>query len=168
MYAKKAIDIIVKNLKSSASNHMLPADLNASLVGANMAGIAFSIAGCATMHALSFPIGAKYHLVHGEAVYSVMAETLNYYRQKGQDLHKLNDALKDHFEVRPVDSLIELLEKVLERPNFKNLGMTKEECAEMGISVYENQQRLLVNSPVVLNSNDLAIIYENCLKKGGE
>lgn len=168
MYAKKAIDIIVENLKSSASNHILPDDLNASLVGANMAGIAFSIAGCATMHALSFPIGAKYHLVHGEAVYSVMAETLNYYREKGQNLHKLSNALKDHFETRPIDSLIELLEKVLDRPNFKNLGMTKEECTEMGISVYENQQRLLVNSPVVLNSNDLAIIYENCLKKGGE
>lgn len=166
VFAKEAIHIIVKALMEANTSKRLPKDMGASLIGANMAGIAFSIAGCATMHALSFPIGAKFHLVHGEAVYSVMAMTLRYYEEKGIDISKLTDTLKDVFEVDKASALkelLEVLETAIKRPDLKAMGMTQDDAKWMGESVYENQQRLLVNSPVVLNSKDLTEIYKNCL-----
>lgn len=37
------------------------------LTASNYAGIAFGNAGCAAVHALSYPLGAKYHVAHGES-----------------------------------------------------------------------------------------------------
>lgn len=167
LFAKRAIQIIVNNFLEIDGKRCLPNDLQNALIAANMAGIAFSIAGCATMHALSFPLGARYHLAHGEAVYAVMCSTLNYYKNIGVSLDKLEKALKVLFPVSSdrVKDLISLLRSNHQEPSFEEMKITKSECKDMAKVVYEKQQRLLVNSPRELSEKDLEIIYRNCLKK---
>ena len=145
----------------------LPNNLQNALIAANMAGIAFSIAGCATMHALSFPLGARYHLAHGEAVYAVMCSTLNYYKNIGVSLDKLEESLKDLLpDSRDrVKDMVALLRRNHLEPSFEKMNITEPECRDMAKLVYEKQQRLLVNSPRELSEKDLEIIYKNCLKK---
>lgn len=163
MLSETAIKGIINNLNELRETKKLPIDLKTSLICANMAGISFSLAGCATMHALSFPLGANYHLAHGEAVYAVLGSTLNYYKSINTDLSKLEAILNSCFEEQNgIESLLKLLTAILPCPDFKKLNITKQKCVEMAVSVYENQQRLLVNSPKVLSSNDLSAIYENC------
>ena len=165
MYARSAIEGIVENLLEIKEKGNVPSDLEKSLICANMAGIAFSIAGCATMHAMSFPLGANYHLAHGEAVYAVFAKTLEYYRFKNISIDKLERVLNILFNNNDgLSSLINLLNKLYDCPNFKEMGINESICDEMAISVFNNQQRLLVNSPQPLTSDDLSKIYKNCIE----
>lgn len=167
LFAKKAIQIIVYNFLEIDGKQCLPNNLQNALIAANMAGIAFSIAGCATMHALSFPLGARYHLAHGEAVYAVMCSTLNYYKNIGVSLDKLEESLKDLLpDSRDrVKDMVALLRRNHLEPSFEKMNITEPECRDMAKLVYEKQQRLLVNSPRELSEKDLEIIYKNCLKK---
>lgn len=164
MYARSAIEGIVEKLKEVREKQILPKSMEQSLIFANMAGVAFSIAGCATMHALSFPLGSNYHLAHGEAVYAVFASTLEYYRKKNISISKLEKVLSPLFEEDGVKGLLDLLSDIYKCPDFKALGINDEICEKMATSVYQNQQRLLVNSPKQLNSDDLSNIYKNCIK----
>lgn len=165
MFARAAIEGIVDNLLEIRGKHQLPYNLQKSLVCSNMAGIAFSIAGCATMHALSFPLGANYKLAHGEAVYAMFEGVLSYYRLQSISLHKLEKILAYALDVgsNPIAAFLELLQDTYPCPALKTLGITESVCKEMALSVYENQQRLLVNSPITLSSDDLAKIYISCL-----
>lgn len=164
MFARSAIEGIIENFKEIKGKNTLPNDIAKSLICSNMAGIAFSIAGCATMHALSFPLGANCHLAHGEAIYSVFEETLKYYQTKQVSLDKLECILKPLFEGKDlINELCCLLSDVYPRPDLKLMEISEKDCATWGISVYENQQRLLINSPYVLNSSDLETIYKNCI-----
>lgn len=161
--SETAIRGIISNLKELRETEKLPVDLTKSLICANMAGISFSLAGCATMHALSFPLGANYHLAHGEAVYAVLGSTLNYYKKMNIDLSMLEAILNSCFnEQNGIESLLQLLSDIMPCPDFNELNIKKQQCAEMAINVFENQQRLLVNSPKVLTINDLTAIYINC------
>lgn len=165
MFAKTAIEGIVKVFQGIKEREALPQDMQPSLIYANMAGIAFSIAGCATMHALSFPLGANYHLAHGEAVYAVFAATLDYYRKKQVSLEKLEKVLSSLFiEKDGIKQLVSLLSDIYPRFDFVKHTITEKTCEHWAVSVYENQQRLLVNSPCLLTSADLAVIYKNCIK----
>ncbi|MCH1945464.1 hypothetical protein [[Clostridium] innocuum] len=56
-----------------------------------------------------------------------------------------------------------MLSEIYPCPDFKALGIDEGICDTWAVSVYEKQQRLLVNSPCVLNSNDLAAIYKSCI-----
>ena len=170
MFAQTAIRGIVENLKESLVRNGLPSDMRKSLICANMAGIAFSIAGCATMHALSFPLGAGYHLVHGEAVYAVMRSTLAYYRSLQIPLDPLQEVLRPLFADAqdPIEALLRMLESVQPAPSFQAMGIDVQKCEEMAESVYVNQQRLLVNAPIPLQSTDLKNIYCGCLRNKKE
>lgn len=53
--------------------------LNDFLIASNYAGIAFGNAGCAAVHALSYPLGAVYHVPHGESNYAMFTGVMNQY-----------------------------------------------------------------------------------------
>lgn len=50
------------------------------LRAATNAGIAFGNAGCGPVHALSFALGGKYHVPHGESCYQYFLPVLRYYK----------------------------------------------------------------------------------------
>lgn len=166
MFARTAIEGILQGFLEIRREHCLPQDMQTCLVSANMAGIAFSMAGCATMHALSFPLGTSYHMTHGEAVYAVFGSVLDAYRRLGITLHKLEAVLQPILGDESVSRLLQLLHDVTPCPDFKALGITEQECEEMALSVCEHQQRLLVNAPRTLSSTELAMIYKHCLHGG--
>lgn len=41
--------------------------------------------GCAAVHALSYPLGAKYHVAHGESNYAMFTGVLNNYMEIKSD-----------------------------------------------------------------------------------
>ena len=43
------------------------------------AGFAFGTAGCAAVHAMSYPLGGKYHVPHGESNYAMFTGVLKNY-----------------------------------------------------------------------------------------
>ena len=83
MFSYKAIEMILKGYQEIA-NHGPEARiplLKNFLLASNYAGIAFGNAGCGAVHAMSYPLGANYHVPHGEANYQIFVEVFKtYYR----------------------------------------------------------------------------------------
>ena len=151
---------VVKNGKDSWKN-----DIEDYLVASNFAGIAFANAGCAAVHAMSYPLGGQYHIPHGEANQLMLPEVLRKYKEK-QPVGRINDfeaLLSDILGVssdKSIEELIKLVDNILARKPLKDYGMTLEEFPAMAAGVIENQQRLLINNYTELTVEDLVSIYE--------
>lgn len=165
---RSAIEQIVSGYQKLAQGceQTLPGEIRDFLVASTMAGIAFGNAGCAAVHALSYPIGGGFHLPHGKANYLVFSAVFEAYRAKGANLTSLEKTLAGALycsidQVWP--ELFTLLSRVLACPSLSELGVDEAKCAEMAASVIQNQQRLLANNPVALSEEDIKNIYLSCL-----
>lgn len=75
MYSRQAMKLILEAYQIIAKDgeearKPLLGDL---LLASTYAGIAFGNAGCAAVHAMSYPLGAAHHVPHGEANYAMFA-----------------------------------------------------------------------------------------------
>jgi 4-hydroxybutyrate dehydrogenase len=149
-----------------AKNKTLPDDLQSFLTASTMAGIAFGNAGVGAVHALSYPIGAIYHVPHGKANYLVFQEVFAAYRRLKADFSALENVLKGILGCEQKDvweKLFGLLSHVLSRQPLHELGIDESKCLEMAVSVIQGQQRLLNNNPVPLSQEVIGGIYKSCL-----
>lgn len=140
--------------------------LSELLEASAMAGIAFGNAGCGAVHAMSYPIGGKFHLPHGEANYEVFLPVLRYYRTL-EDRAPLENWLTvagKAMNVAPeeaLDALEALLEKLCPRRPLREAGATEEDFAAFAVSVVEKQQRLLGNAMRPVTAEIIEQIYRN-------
>lgn len=134
------------------------------LLAANYAGLAFSSAGCGAVHALSYPLGGKYHIPHGEANQVVFGSTFQKYKvlQPEGRIHELEEMIASCLEVSPeeaLEALFALLDRIQTRKPLRAYGIGAEELPVFAKSVHENQQRLLLNNYVPLTVEDMNSIY---------
>lgn len=143
--------------------------LSEFLIASCYAGIAFSNAGCATVHAMSYPLGAVYHIPHGKANYYVFLEVFQHYKKMGVDLVDLETIINEVLQV-PNEQIWEtmetLLEAILPLKKLTEFGLNATGVVEFAASVIKNQQRLLKNSPIELSEDEIIQIYSNCLTGG--
>ncbi len=76
-------------------------------LASSYAGMAFCSAGCAAVHALSYPLGGGYHIPHGEANQLVFAAVFRKYREKKPTggLHELEALLRHCLGVPAAEAL---------------------------------------------------------------
>lgn len=166
LLAKKSIEIILntfRNLSTHTSNREL---LNTSevLKASNLAGLAFGNAGVGAVHALSYPLGGKYHVPHGESNYLFLSEVLiTYKRLKPMGkISELEQIVSESFNCSPNNALFklkELLSKLIEKQPLKEYGMKRNEIESFSALVIETQGRLLKNNYVKLSIHDIKEIY---------
>lgn len=167
MYSVEAIKLILKGYKKlSEEKGKLNILGKQFLRASNYAGIAFSNAGCGTVHAMSYAFGGKYHVAHGEANYQFLMAVLYFYQAtnpngKIKKLTKLIGKILD--TTNPFCDLESLLNCVLERKSMADYGATEDDIEKFAKSTIDNQQRLLSNSYVQMSQEDIALIYKNCL-----
>ena len=136
------------------------------LLASTYAGIAFGNAGCAAVHALSYPLGANYHIPHGEANYAILKGVIAMYEKKSPKgrLEELTAFLSHHLSCPSSEvytSLDALLSYLLPRKPLKAYGMTPEEIALFTDSVLLNQTRLLANNHIPLSREEIVTIYQS-------
>lgn len=136
------------------------------------AGIAFGNAGCAGVHGMSFALGGKYHVPHGESCYQFFTDVLRKYQEKKPDgkIQKFNDLcytiMKENgfapakTETNGIVLLDELLSNVLEKKRMREYGAIQEDVMAFAESTVANQQRLLKNNYVPFSLEEIAEIYQ--------
>ena len=128
------------------------------------AGLAFLQAGCATVHAMSFPLGGTYLVPHGEANYALFGKVLEKYdaiapNGKILDFKILISRILGGSEKDAIRTLAHLLGKILPLKPLRAYGFKESDIESFADSVLANQQRLVVNSYVPLTRNLIVEIY---------
>jgi hypothetical protein len=167
MFGYKAIDMILNGYKKIAAEGQdarIPL-LGDFLAASTYAGIAFGNAGCAAVHATSYPLGAKYHVAHGESNYAMFTGVMNKYMSIRSDgeIAKLNAYIAGILgcDVANVyEELEKLLNHILPKKALHEYGVTEQDLEEFTDSVLENQQRLLANNFVPLSREQILEIYK--------
>lgn len=136
------------------------------LRASNYAGIAFGNAGCAAVHALSYPFGGVHHVPHGEANQVMFAPVIRKYTEKQPvgKLNRLEAILAPLLGCEAGDALNELyrlMDRVLVRKPMREYGVTEDELPRYADTVVATQQRLLGNNYVPLTRDEILAIYES-------
>ena len=173
MYSVKAIsDILsgyIRIAKTGQNARFL--DSKMYLKASNYAGIAFGNSGCAAVHAMSYALGAKYHVPHGESNYQFFTDVLRKYEDKkpGGKILQLKELLEkvasdnqyrwDDEKENGIDVLEKILGEILDRKAMREYGAVEADIPEFAASTIANQQRLLKNNYVELTQNEIEEIY---------
>ncbi|MBT9175779.1 MAG: Long-chain-alcohol dehydrogenase 1 [Firmicutes bacterium] len=168
LFSLSAIQMILASYRHVAEHGRESrfSQLRQLLVASNFAGIAFGNTGVAAVHALSYPLGGKYHVPHGESNYQFFLPVFRTYdrlRPDGQ-IGLLRQAIATSLALlddREAGSALELLlGRLLPQKSLREYGMTPEEIDLFTDSVLEQQQRLLANNYVELDRACIRAIYE--------
>lgn len=169
MYSLKAIEMIMAGYKEIVAHgeDERMKYLKEFVLASNYAGIAFGNAGCAAVHALSYSIGAAFHVAHGEANYQFFTEVFKMYTKKNPDgkIKKATALFADALGCDPngdvYGELETFLNKLIVKKPLREYGMTEAQIDEFTKSTVENQQRLLLNNYVALSDAEIREIFVN-------
>lgn len=170
MFSEFAIRTLLANYRNINEQNTPRAALSDSfLLASTCAGIAFSIGGCAAVHAMSYQLGGKYHVPHGESNYVMFIEVLNLYEikhPKGERLHGLKKILAEELESdQPFEALDVLLDSILKKKKLREYGAVKEDIQTFAKSVVNSQQRLTKNNYYPLNEADYEYLFEKLFEE---
>ncbi|WP_418578387.1 iron-containing alcohol dehydrogenase [Hungatella sp.] len=65
LFALEALDLILNNIEEACDNKNALEEKNRMLLGAFYGGVAITASGTTAVHALSYPLGGRYHIAHG-------------------------------------------------------------------------------------------------------
>lgn len=166
LFGYKAIEMIIRGYQKivAEGKESRIALLEDFLIASNYAGFAFGTAGCAAVHATSYPLGGKYHVPHGESNYAMFTGVLKNYMEIKQDgeIAVMNRYLADLLGCgteEVYDKLEELLDQILPKKPLHEYGMTREDIDEFAHSVITSQGRLMANNFVPLDEDRVRKIY---------
>lgn len=169
LFSLKAIEMIMAGYKEvvEKGEDERMKYLKEFLIASTYAGIAFGNAGCAAVHALSYSIGATFHVPHGEANYQFFTEVFKMYMRKNPT-GKIVQATQIFAEVLGVDpkgdvygELEKFLNKLIVKKPLREYGMVEDQIDTFTKSTVENQQRLLGNNYVPLSDAEIREIFAN-------
>ncbi|MDO4988295.1 MAG: 4-hydroxybutyrate dehydrogenase [Synergistes sp.] len=166
LYSYNAIMTIIKNYQKIMRDGrcVLKSLLDSFLTASTFAGIAFGNAGCAAVHALSYPLGGKYHVPHGESNYAIFTGVMKNYMEIRSDgemdiMIKYIAALLNCGNENVWNELENLLNGILPKKPLRAYGTTEEDIAAFTKAVMETQTRLMSNNFVPLDEGRVLKIY---------
>lgn len=168
LFSYRAISMILKGYQEIAAKgpETRLEYLEEFLLASTYAGISFGNAGCGAVHAMSYPLGAVYHVPHGESNYAMLTGVMKQYMSMKADgqIEDLNRHMASILEC-DVDSVYTELEKLLNvllpKKALREYGVTKDELLTFTESVMTEQGRLMANTFVPLSGDQVYDIYKN-------
>lgn len=167
MFSLKAMKMIIDTYKviiaeGEEARKPLIGDV---LLASTYAGIAFGNAGCAAVHAMSYPLGAAYHVPHGESNYAMFTGVYKTYQKINPNgsIAELNSYLAELVGCEPADIYEEienLLNNILPKKPLHEYGVTEEDLEAFTEVVMTQQGRLMANNYVELDRDTVYGIYK--------
>lgn len=172
MYAAEGAKLIFHNIEKAYKNED---DMDAKekmLIGAFYGGIAITGSGTTAVHALSYPLGGKYHIAHGVSNAILFAHVMRFNKDACEtQLGNLCDVVypeksqlateeKADYIIRRIEEIV----KDTDIPTDLNKFGVKKEDMDFLVEAGSRQQRLLVNNRKELTKEDIKNIYAKVLK----
>ena len=167
--AREALRLLTANLLTACDE---PANLearSAMLLGAHLAGLAFSNAPVAGVHALAYPLGGLHHLPHGLSNALMLRPVLEHNAEAARDLYAELAPIVDPGCAQAgtqgrVRSLVDGLERLCVASGLKlrlrDHGIPQDDPPRLAREAMK-QTRLLVNNPCEISERDAQRLYES-------
>ena len=154
MFAMEAFRLIVKNIEIACTNSNAIKEKQEMLLAAFYAGIAITASGTTAVHALSYPLGGKYHIPHGVANAMMLVPVMKYNKDACEtELAKLYDYINDEdinlSNAQKADRIVDKIEMIVRNlnidTNLQKYGVGNKDLDELVKSGLE-VKRLLNNN----------------------
>lgn len=173
LYALEGLDLILNNIEKACDDPSALAEKNLMQIAAYYGGLAITASGTTAVHALSYPLGGKYHIAHGVSNAILLAPVMRFNESACQERFAkiydrcCHDAVKSCTDVAAksawVINRLEQIVKHLDIPtSLKEFGVPDSDLdalVEAGMQV----QRLLVNNPREVTAADAKALYQEIL-----
>ena len=166
--AREALRLLSSNLLTAIEQPGDEEARSAMLLGAHLAGLAFSNAPVAGVHALAYPLGGLHHLPHGLTnalmLRHVLGHNLEAAREHYAELAEIidPDCAGQGSQARAA-LLIERLDRLAQDSGLalrlRDHGITFDEAPLLAKEAMK-QTRLLVNNPCEISESDAQRLYE--------
>jgi alcohol dehydrogenase class IV len=170
--AEKAIALLGQNLPRVLDKALDLEAREAVLLGATLAGMAFINASVGSIHALSYPLGTKFHVPHGHGNALIAGPVLRFNLPAAENEYaRLATTLKPGntfpSESAAANFLIGEIERLLElsglETRLSQVGVTEAAIPDMALEVTTGITRLLANNPRDMAYGDVAALYREVL-----
>ena len=168
--AKEALRLLASNLhRAVRSGNDIEAREN-MLLGACLAGMAFTNAPVAGVHALAYPIGARFHVPHGLSNALMLGPVMRFNLEQAHFMYaELGQIIQPGLLGSTLDQATQLadylgsLATALGLPGrLTDVGITENDINQLAADAML-QTRLLMNSPREITLQDAAALYAEAL-----
>jgi alcohol dehydrogenase class IV len=168
-FAMEALDLILNNIIPACDDPEAMEAKNQMQIAAFYAGIAITASGTTAVHALSYPLGGKYHIAHGVSNAILLAPVMRFNAPVCKERFTLiydrcchdTDNISKTTEEK-VEWVIMQLERIVQHldipTSLKEFGVPQEDLdglVEAGMQV----QRLLINNMRLVTEEDARNLY---------
>ncbi len=172
-FALEALDMILNNIEEACDNPDALHAKNNMLIAAFYAGIAIAASGTTAVHALSYPLGGKYHIAHGVSNAMLLVPVMRFNEPackerlaaaydrvvKGEKTAVAADE-KSAWVINRLDEIV----KHLDIPtNLKEYGVGMEDINDL-VKAGMDVQRLLLNNMRAVTAQDVRELYKGLLQ----
>jgi alcohol dehydrogenase class IV len=170
MLARQALSLLSNNLITACENGANVQARQAMLLGACLAGQAFSNAPVAAVHALAYPIGGIFHVPHGLSNSLVLPHVLRFNMPHALEHYaEIAGVIAPHVEGSQearAEALIVAMQQIARvtgiETSLRQVGITEADLDRLADDAMK-QTRLLGNNPRELGWNDARAIYAAAL-----
>ncbi|MBP0623751.1 iron-containing alcohol dehydrogenase [Cupriavidus consociatus] len=168
--AREALHLLSGSLHRACAEGSDLAARENMLIGACLAGMAFANAPVAAVHALAYPIGARFHVPHGLSNALVLGPVMRFNLLDAASMYAELAAIvvpdvtgDDQEKALAFAKYLEALSGDLGLPTrLRDVGIAASDLPALAEDAMK-QTRLLVNNPRELGLNDALAIYEEAL-----
>ena len=165
--SREALRLISQNLVTACRDGTNRAAREAILLGATLAGQAFSNSPVAAVHALAYPLGGHYHIPHGLSNALMLDVVLRYNSQSAAPLYaELAEVLNLPGEgdvQQRADAFIAALAAIMDASGaprrLRDVGVSETSLTLLAREAMK-QTRLLMNNPVEVTEADALALYQ--------
>ena len=174
LYALEGLDLILNNIEKACDDPDAMTEKNRMQIAAYYGGLAITASGTTAVHALSYPLGGKYHIAHGVSNAILLAPVMRFNSEHPAVKERLAVAYDrcchENKTCTTVDekaawmiARLEAIVKHLDIPtSLKEFGVPAEDLeglVESGMQV----QRLLVNNMRPVTADDARKLYQEIM-----
>ncbi len=167
VFAREALRLLSANLIPACQNGTDRAAREAMLLGANLAGQAFSNSPVGAVHALAYPLGGHFHVPHGLSNALMLAPVLRFNMTAAAPLYaELADLLlggRDEGMQGRSAAFVEHMQGLIDDSGaprrLRDVGVREDSLPVLAADAMK-QTRLLVNNPAELTEWDALTLYQ--------